>query len=52
MHEADEYSETINKTTSSTMPAANQPMSNCKEAAAKLEGPVVTAQSPANITPV
>lgn len=48
MHEADEYSETINKTTNATMPPVNQPMSNGKEAAAKLEGP----QNLANITPV
>ncbi|KRG03369.1 uncharacterized protein Dmoj_GI17795, isoform P [Drosophila mojavensis] len=60
MHEADEYNESsANKMTNNQMLPANQQQqqqqqqpSNCKEAAAKLEGAVVTTQSPANITPV
>ncbi|XP_034474730.1 sodium bicarbonate cotransporter 3 isoform X1 [Drosophila innubila] len=51
MHEADEYNEMNNKTT--TMPTTNQQkISNCKEASGKLDAAVVTTQSPANITPV
>lgn len=53
MHEADEYNEsTTNKMTTQMLPTSQQQPSNCKEAAAKLEGAVVAAQSPANITPV
>ncbi|KAH8419407.1 hypothetical protein KR222_011188, partial [Zaprionus bogoriensis] len=50
MHEADEFNETANKMST----AASQPANpgNCKEAAAKLEGPALNAQNPANITPV
>ncbi|XP_030557086.1 electroneutral sodium bicarbonate exchanger 1 isoform X2 [Drosophila novamexicana] len=54
MHEADEYNETPNKTPAQMLPAnQQQQLSNCKEAAAKLEcGPIVAAQVPANVTPV
>ncbi|XP_034668433.1 electroneutral sodium bicarbonate exchanger 1 isoform X9 [Drosophila subobscura] len=45
MHEADENEVTIN-------PTNPQQMSNCKEAAAKLEGSMLASQNPANITPV
>ncbi|KAH8271057.1 hypothetical protein KR018_004917, partial [Drosophila ironensis] len=62
MHEADEYSEALANITSSPGNAGNLPgsqqqlqpqMSNCKEAAAKFEGPpLASSQNPANITPV
>ncbi|KAH8412160.1 hypothetical protein KR009_000244, partial [Drosophila setifemur] len=59
MHEADEYSEALASNPAAVQqqqqqqlqqPQQQPPMSNCKEAAGKLEGS--SNQSPANITPV
>ncbi|ALC38806.1 Ndae1 [Drosophila busckii] len=49
MHEADEYNEATSQKSGSTLMTTP---SNCKEAAAKLEGAAVNAQTPASITPV